>query len=217
MDRRRILIADDHRVVMEGIKSLLTCQGSYLVVGEAVNGQQAVDLANKLRPDIVIMDISMPGVDGVEATSRIKKTVPDVKIIIYTMHSDQRFILELFKAGISGHVLKEGPTSELLKALDNVSLGKTYFPRMKPEDLIKDLVVLRHEMDDQGIIACLSSREREIFRLLANGQRIKSIAEKLYISPKTVETHKYNIMDKLGVGSVIDLTKLAIKMHLIEI
>jgi DNA-binding NarL/FixJ family response regulator len=216
MERRRILIADDHRVVIEGIKSLLAGQDRFRVIGEAVNGQQAVELTTKLRPDIVIMDISMPGLDGVEATSWIRKAVQDVKIIIYTMHSDQRFILELFRAGISGLVLKEDPTSEVLKALENVSNGKDYFPRLNPEELAKHLLALRRKQDDPVKISSLSSREREVFCLLANGHTIKSIAEQLYISPKTVETHKYNIMDKLGADTVIDLTKLAIKAGLIE-
>lgn len=217
MAKCKIVIADDHRVVIEGIKSLLADQGRYRVVGEAVNGEQAVDLAVRLRPDIVIMDISMPGLDGVEATRRIKKIAPEVKTIIYTMHSDQRFILELFKAGISGHVLKEGPPYELVTALDRVSRGETYFSGATPKALLKDLLALHHVQGDQEQLGCLSPREREVFGLLADGRSIKSIAEKLGISPKTVETHKYNVMDKLGVDTVTDLTKIAIKLHLIEI
>jgi DNA-binding NarL/FixJ family response regulator len=213
----KIIIADDHRVVIEGIKSLLANQPRYVVAGEAVNGRQAVDLAVRLRPDIVIMDISMPDLDGVEATRKIKELTPDVKIIIYTMHSDQRFIMELFKAGISGHVLKEGAPSELLTALDHVSRGETYFSGAAPRELLKHLLALQPEQVDQDTLACLSPREREVFGLLADGHSIKSIAEKLCISPKTVETHKYNVMDKLGVDTVTDLTKLAIKLHLIEI
>lgn len=217
MAQCKIVIADDHQVVIEGIKSLLADKSQYRVVGEAVNGNQAVDLAVGLRPDIVIMDISMPALNGVEATRKIKKAAPEVKIIIYTMHSDQRFILELFKAGISGHVLKEGAPSDLVSALEQVSQGKTYFSETTPTALVEDLLARQQPEDDRGEIDCLSPRESEVFKLLADGQPIKSIADKLCISPKTVETHKYNVMDKLGVDTVTGLTKMAIKHHLINI
>jgi len=165
--------------------------------------------------DIIITDISMPEMDGVEATGRIREVSPETKIIIYTMHSDQRFILELFKAGISGHVLKEGPPADLCAAVDAVRAGKTCFTTIDPAALLRQLSPERP--DKEALFEHLSPRELEVFKLLADGLSIKEAAAQLHISPKTVETHKYNLMEKLEVGTIPDLTKLAIRHGLISV
>ncbi|WP_207260181.1 response regulator transcription factor [Desulfovibrio sp. Huiquan2017] len=215
MHKTTLLIADDHRVVIAGIRSLLASKPDIEIVGEATNGAEAVELSRELAPDIVIMDISMPEMDGVEATGLIRKASPDTRIIIYTMHSDQRFILELFKAGISGHVLKEGPPADLCAAVEAVMAGKTYFTTIDPAALLLKLAPERPGRE--ALFEHLSPRELEVFKLLADGLSVKEAAVRLHISPKTVETHKYNLMEKLDVGTIPDLTKLAIRHGLISV
>jgi DNA-binding NarL/FixJ family response regulator len=219
MSRSRVLIVDDHRVVIEGIKSLLLDQDGFTVVGEALHGGEAVDLVQRHRPDIVIMDISMPGLDGVAATTRIKESWPDTRIVIYTMHSDNRFIVELFRAGISGHVLKGGAVTDLIEALKAVQAGETYFAAEASRLLWEHLqeAVGQGTQPRENELDRLSPREREVFKLLADGQSIKSIAQTLCISPKTVETHKYSLMEKLDARTVTDLTKLAIRHNIIHV
>ncbi|MDD3311757.1 response regulator transcription factor [Pseudodesulfovibrio sp.] len=215
MPRRTLLIVDDHRVVIAGIRSLLDSLADVEVAGEATDGAEAVELARRLRPDLVIMDISMPGMDGVEAAGLIREVSPGTRIVIYTMHSDQRFILELFKAGISGHVLKEGPPSDLCAAVEAVMHGGTYFTTIDPAALLRQLAP---ERDGKApLLDLLSPRELDVFRLLADGLSVKEAAARLNISPKTVETHKYNLMEKLDVATTTDLTKLAIRHGLISV
>lgn len=210
----RLLVVDDHQVVIAGIRGLLATLPWVEVAGVAVSGEQAVTLAASTRPDVVIMDISMPRMNGVEAALAMADVSPQTRVIIYTMHADQRFVLELFKAGIAGHVLKEDDPGELLKAVQTVHEGGTYFTSVT-------LQVLRGQLGSGKAAAAgdglrhLSPRELEVFRLLADGVALKSIAAQLCISPKTVETHKYNIMEKLGAHSQADLTKLAIRHRVI--
>ncbi len=217
MDKTKILIVDDHRVVIEGIKSALQEQPEFEVVGEAADGLQAVDSTKSLRPDIVIMDISMPNLSGIEATRQIKQHNPEIQIVIYTMYSDKELVVDLFKAGISAYVLKDDPLSDLTIALKAVKGGGTYFSTMAPTILLRHMEELEEQMTSQDSFDRLSQREREVFMILAEGKSIKEIADELYISPKTVESHKYNIMEKLQATSVVDLTKIAIRKKLIEV
>jgi DNA-binding NarL/FixJ family response regulator len=215
MNIHRLLLVDDHQVVIEGIKGLFAGRADIVVAGEATSGEQAVELAAKLTPDVIVMDISMPGLNGVEATIAIRQTSPTSDIIIYTMHSDQRFILELFKAGISGHVLKADDPALLVKAVETVCAGGTFFTTVTPQELLRQF---RGEAaaDDDARLELLSKRELEVFRLLADGAPLKRIATDLCISPKTVETHKYNIMEKLAAQTPADLTKIALRHGLIK-
>ncbi len=217
MSKTKILIVDDHRVVIAGIKSALQDYPEFEVVGEAVDGLQSVELAKSLRPDIVIMDVSMPNLNGIEATKQIKQFNPEIKIIIYTMYSDKEFVIDLFKAGISAYVLKDDPLSDLILALNAVKGGGTYFSTMAPTILLRHVQDLESQTTSMDSFDSLSRREREIFCLLADGKPIKRIAGQLHISPKTVESHKYNIMEKLGVRSMAELTKIGIKKQLIKI
>lgn len=214
MPKARILIVDDHGVVIEGIKSALRERLEFEVVGAAFSGRQAIELVKESRPDIVIMDISMTDMNGVEATKQIKKLYPDTKIIIYTMFSNEEFVIELFKIGISGYVLKQDPFSDLILAADAVKTGGTYFSTTAPKILSQHIKALEEGKKSLGE---LSLREQEVFKLLADGKSVKQIAEKLFISPKTVESHKYSIMAKLGAQSVADLTKIAIRDKLIQL
>jgi DNA-binding NarL/FixJ family response regulator len=215
MQLHTLLIADDHQVVIEGIKGLFANRTDIRVVGEAASGAQAVELAERLKPDAVIMDISMPGMNGVEATVALRQVSPTSDIIIYTMHSDQRFILELFKAGISGHVLKADDPAHLVRAVDAVLGGGTYFTTVTPQALLAQFERPAAPDEDQ-MLEHLSQRELEVFRLLADGVSVKQIAAQLCISPKTVETHKYNVMEKLSAKGTAELTKLALRHGLIK-
>jgi DNA-binding NarL/FixJ family response regulator len=214
MSKVSIVIVDDHGVVIEGIKSALRARSELEVVGEAYSGRQAIDLVRQTRPDIVIMDISMTDMNGVEATKQIKSLFPETKIIIYSMFSNEEFVIELFKVGISSYVLKQDPFSDLILAIDAVSGGGTYFSTTAPKIVSQHIRALEGGKKRLGD---LSLREQEVFKLLADGKSVKQIAEKLFISPKTVESHKYSIMTKLNAQSITDLTKIAIKHKLIQL
>ena len=217
MEIAKILIVDDHRVVIEGIRSALRDYPEFEVVGEAVDGIQAVEFAKTLEPDIVIMDISMPNLGGIDATKQIKKFDPEIGMVIYTMYSDKEFVIDLFKAGISAYVLKDDPLSDLILALKAVKGGGTYFSTMAPTVLLRHIEEMEDQTDSKNSFDRLSQREREVFQLLAEGKSIKEIANELFISPKTVESHKYHIMEKLDASSVVDLTKIAIRKNLIKV
>jgi len=209
-DKAKILIVDDHRVVIEGIKSSLQEHPEFEVVGEAIDGLQAVEFLKTLKPDIVIMDISMPNLNGIEATKQINQSNPETRIVIYTMYSDKELVIDLFKAGISAYVLKDDPLSDLILALKTVKGGGTYFSTMAPTILLRHMEELEEKTTDEDSFDTLSQREKEVFQHLAEGKSIKEIAGELFISPKTVESHKYNIMEKLQATSIVDLTKMAI-------
>jgi DNA-binding NarL/FixJ family response regulator len=217
MEKTKILIVDDHRVVIEGIKSSLKEHPEFAVVGEAIDGLQAVEFVKTLKPDIVIMDISMPNLNGIEATRQINQFSPETRVVIYTMYSDKELVIDLFRAGISAYVLKDDPLSDLILALKAVKGGGTYFSTMAPTILVRHMEELEEETTDEDSFDTLSQREKEVFLLLAEGKSIKGIAGDLFISPKTVESHKYNIMGKLQATSVVDLTKIAIRKNLIKI
>jgi RNA polymerase sigma factor (sigma-70 family) len=221
-DKTKIFIADDHPVVAEGIIRALEKEPDFEIVGTAGDGIQTVQRIKTLQPDIVIMDISMPNMKGIDATDEIKRWRERTHVLIYTMYSDREYITALFRLGISGYVLKREPVQDLVRAVKVVRDGGTYFT-----DTVRE--VLQEHMDELTLadltavrelkngVAKLTVREKEIFALLADGLTPKEIADRLCISPKTVETHKYNIMEKLEVSTVAQLTKIAVKKNLIEI
>ena len=217
ISKTTILLVDDHRVVIEGIKSALKEHGEFKVVGEVTDGLEAIKSVNSLKPDIMILDISMPGLNGVEVAKKIKQSIPDTKIVVYTMHSDKEFVIDLFKAGISAYVLKDDPLSDLILSLKAVEGGGTYFSTMAPTVLLRHMKELEEKDTSEDLYNRLSLREREVFIHLAEGLSIKDVADKLFISPKTVESHKYNIMEKLQAKSIVELTKIAIKKNLIKV
>lgn len=219
--KTKILLADDHPAVIEGIIRALEKEHDFEVVGTAPDGLQAVKMVKTLRPDMVIMDISMPNMKGIDATHEIKTWREQIHVIIYTMYSDREYIISLFRMGISAYILKREPIKELVRALKVVRDGGTYFTngvrKVLQEQLdaitMGDLAEVREAQDG---LKKLTVREKEVFALLADGLIPKKIAERLCISPKTVESHKYNIMYKLEVSSIAQLTKIAIKKGLIE-
>lgn len=215
--KTRVVVADDHRVVMQGVRHILKAYPEFVLIGEALNGRDAVKTVMELSPDVVILDISMPDLNGLDATLQIKKKRPDTRIVVYTMVSNRDMVLEMFKAGISAYVLKEDPLSELVLALQAVRRNGTYFSSLLPDVLLNHLKALEEGQDVKSRFETLSLREREVFQLLAEGKRIKQIADVLCISHKTVEAHKYNIFDKLNIKSTTDLILLAIRKNIIPL
>jgi two-component system response regulator NreC len=206
----RIVLADDHRLMREGLKTLIAGESDLEVVGEAEDGRTAVSLALDLEPDLVIMDVAMPGLNGIEATRQILKQVPKVRIIALSMHSDRRFVGEMLKVGASGYLLKDGAFDELVRAIRAVLGGQTYLnPRVA--SIVIEHHVRRPRAETSSVWSVLTSREREVLQLLSEGKTSKQIAAQLHISAKTVESHRRQITDKLGLRSVAELTKYAIR------
>jgi DNA-binding NarL/FixJ family response regulator len=214
----RILLADDHRILREGLRSLLAQQSDIVVVGEASDGETAVALARELRPDIVIMDVVMPGLGGVEATRQIRTGLRDTKVIGLSMHSDRRFVSEMLRAGALGYLVKDSAFEELNQAVRTVMQGRPYLSVAITGSLVEDFVRQACTQERQSTpLHMLTSREQEVLRLLADGKRVKEIAHFLNISVKTVESHRQNIMDKLEIHSTIELTRYALREGLTSI
>jgi DNA-binding NarL/FixJ family response regulator len=216
MAKCRVLIVDDHHVVIDGIKSTLAAYPEFETVGEATNGREAVKQVRSLNPDIVILDISMPDLNGIDAALQIRTFNPDIRIVVFTMYSDGEYVRDLFKAGISAYILKEDPMSDLVKAIQAVRKGETFMGTVMPGiALTRNRTAEELEYTRDGF-GDLSLREREVLQLIAEGNSIKDIAVKLTLSPKTIESHKYHIMQKLGITTLADMTKIAIKKKLIK-
>jgi DNA-binding NarL/FixJ family response regulator len=213
----KVLIVDDHEVVLEGLKGALNDYEGIEVVGEASDGREAVRKVESLRTDIVIMDISMPRFNGVEATYQIKKLYPEIKIIVYTLHSYREFLHPLLKAGISGFVLKEKPLSDVYVAIDAVRKGGAYFSEDVQQYLAGYFTAAEQGKREKDLFDDLSPREREVFQLLAEGLSLREASDILCVSPKTVETHKYRIMEKLQLRSMAEWTKEAVRRGIISL
>ncbi len=207
----RLLIADDHKIVRDGLKALLESRSDMKVVAEAENGRQAVELIQQVPVDVVIMDVAMPVLNGVEATRRILAHNRNVKVIALSMHSDRRFVTEILKAGASGYLLKDCAFEELAQAIEAVLSGATYLSPRVADLLVQHYVRGESDSHPSSAFSLLTPREREVLQLLAEGKSTKEIALHLKVSPKTVETHRRQIMTKLGVNSVAELTKYAIR------
>ncbi|MHC4213126.1 MAG: response regulator [Planctomycetota bacterium] len=206
----KILLADDHKITRQGLKALLEKQSDMEVIGEAQQGREAVSLTRQLSPQIVIMDVSMPDLNGMEAAKQISNERPDIKIIALSMHSDSLFVTEMLKSGASGYLLKDCAFEELIQAIRTVNAGKTYLSPSISGVVVSDYV---HRLSKPGNnnLEVLTAREREVLQLIAEGKSTKQTALKLHISTKTVETHRRQIMDKLDIHSVAELTKYAIR------
>ena len=206
----RIVIADDHRIVRQGLRSLVEKENDMEVVGMAANGRQALQITRKLKPDVVIMDISMPDLNGIDATCQIVNEVSGVKVIALSMHSEKQLIDGMLRAGAAGYLLKESAFEELIKAIRIVCTGKKYLSPDVTDIVLRDY--LNPSVDsDQPMTPDLTLREREVLQLIVEGCATKEVANRLNISVKTVESHRSRIMTKLDLHTVAELTKYAVR------
>jgi two-component system, NarL family, response regulator NreC len=205
----QILVTDDHRLFREGLRALLEGQG-FRVAGEAADGRTAVKLAKTLQPNAAIIDISMPGLNGIDATRQIHQNCPEVKVIVLSMRSDSRSVLEAFAVGASGYLLKDSAFDEVVLALKVAMQGQTYLSPAIAHVVVQNSV--EHWSSSAGQMrGGISGREREILQLVAEGRSSKEMAASLYVSVKTIESHRKQIMDKLNLHSIAELTKYAIR------
>jgi len=207
----RVLIADDHKIMLAGLRSLLEKQSDFDVVAEAENGRKAVQMALEKKPDVVVMDVSMPDLNGIEATTQIIEMLPDTRVIALSMHSDKRFVMGMLRAGAAGYLLKDCAAQELANAIHKVAGGKKYLSPEITGVVIDDFLLGSMPEGTPTSASLLSAREREVLQLIAEGWSTKQIASHLYVSIKTIETHRRQIMKKLDLHSIADLTKYAIR------
>ena len=213
----RVLIVDDHDIVRAGIRMLLDAQPDMAVVGEASDGKEAIEMAGSMKPDVVLMDISMPGTTGIEATRAIKKADSRIEIVGLTMHAEDRYFFQLLQAGASGYVVKGAAPRELLEAVRAASRGEAYIHPSLQRKLIGDYVSRTEGSGQASMLADLTERELEVLRLIVDGLTSREIAESLVISPNTVERHRQNIMSKLGLHNRAELVRYAISKGLVEV
>lgn len=211
--KMKILIADDHAIVRQGLRALIDKEEDMMVSAEAGTGVEAIHMTRKERPDVIVMDISMPDMNGIDATRSIMAEFPEVKVLALSMESDRRFVVEVLKAGANGYVLKDAAFAELASAIRAVAAGETYLPPRVTTLLIKEYLQ-RIPDEVPATYENLSAREREILQLIANGSNAKEIAFAFGVSVKTVENQRHSIMKKLDLFSIAELTKYAVRQGL---
>jgi two-component system response regulator NreC len=212
----RVLIIDDHTIVRSGIRLLLNSQADMEAIGEAENGNKGLALAKELRPDVIIMDINMPDMDGITATRVIKKELPEMRVLALTMHEDSRYFFQMLKEGALGYVLKDAEPDELLDAIRAVNQDKAYMLPDLARRLLDDYLERLKAGDEQDTYNELTAREKEVLKLIGEGRTSREIGEILFISLNTVERHRTNIMDKLGMHDKGQLIRFAIRKGLVK-
>ena len=217
MTRTRILIAEDHALVRQGFRSLLSGVADFEVVGEAADGREALRLIRELTPDIVLMDISMPQLNGLDATARALRERPELKVLVVSMHATQTYVLEALRAGAAGYLLKDAEASELERAIRAVTRGERYLTPAITQHVIDSVTRAAQRGEQAGAAEALSPRQREVLQLIAEGRSTREIAERLHLSPKTIETHRAQLMERLQIFDVAGLTRHALRIGLIDI
>lgn len=215
-DPIRVLVSDDHTILRSGLKMLLNAETDIEVIGEATTGEEAIRLSGQLRPDLVLMDISMPGMGGIDATAEIKKQYPEIKVLMLTMHENEAYLFRTIKAGGSGYVLKKAADTELIDAIHQVMQGGAFLRPSVTKALVKDYLERVEMGEARDSYGTLTEREREILKLIAAGHTNPEIAKLLVISVRTVETHRAHIMDKLGIHQRSELVKYALRKGLLD-
>ena len=216
MENLRIVLAEDHTILREGLRALLSADPNFEIIGEAQNGREAVRCVEKLEPDLLLMDLSMPRMSGMDAIREIKRRYPEVKIIALTVHKTEEYLLTTLKAGADGYVLKDATHEELVMAIKNVMGGKSYLSPGVSEKIITGYLEGRESNRTASPWETLSQREREVLKLIAEGFKNKEIAEDLCISLKTVEKHRANLMKKLDLHNAATLTVYAVQKGLVN-
>lgn len=217
--KKNILIVDDHPLFREGLKAIIERDLRFVVVGEAGDVREGLRMASELKPDMIVVDISLPDKSGIELTREIQTLLPETRIMIISMHSKIDYIAEAFQAGATGYVVKESASERLIKGLESVSNGDYFLDSSISHEVVEKLMKFptrRMGITDAGY-GSLTSREQEVMRLLAEGLSTKGVAEKLFISPKTVENHRSNIMKKLDLHGTVELVRYAAKLGLIDL
>jgi two-component system response regulator NreC len=217
MAKIRIMLADDHTLFRQGIRIMISAEADMEVVGEASNGGEAVDKAIEVRPDVVFMDIGMPGLSSFESTRQITKNRPETKVLFLTMYDDEDYLVESIEAGASGYVLKDSPSQQLVAAVRDICRGGSYLsPRMQSQ-LVDDFRSRIKSTNQLPRFATLTPREREVLKVLAEGSSVKDVACDMNLSAKTVEAHKFNLMRKLNIHNKAQLVQYAFQKKIIKI
>ncbi|MCC7162979.1 MAG: response regulator transcription factor [Anaerolineae bacterium] len=213
----RLLLVDDHEIVRAGLRMLLESQADIEIVGECENGRDAVRRALELRPDVILMDVSLPDIPGYDATRAVKKEMPNVIVLALTMHESDEYFFEMLNAGASGYVPKKAAPTELVSAIRVVHAGGVYLYPSLAKSLVKDYLTRAEQDNDHAAFDGLTERERQVLKLIADGRSNQEVADELVISIKTVERHRANILAKLGLHSRTELVKYAIRKGLIQV
>jgi RNA polymerase sigma factor (sigma-70 family) len=220
MQKIRIFLADDHSIVRDGLRLILDDIPGYELVGESGDGKETLELVEKLKPDITILDISMPTMNGIDVARKLKKYVPETSIIILSRHDNELYVKQLMEYGVKGYVLKDDAGDDLIRAVDEVSKGNIYLSPKLTTYFVQDYIHSEKTISDavmESPLSKLSAREREVLKLIAEGNSSKEIASILRISPKTVKVHRANIMNNLDIHNIAELVTYAIKNGLVEI
>jgi two-component system response regulator NreC len=215
-EKIRILLSDDHTILRTGLRMLIGAAGDLEVIGEAQDGEEAVALTERLKPDVVLMDISMPKMDGIKATAEIKRRMPGVKVLMLTMHENDEYLFRTIQAGGSGYVLKKAADDEVLDAIRHVAAGGAFLRPAVTTKLVQDYLERVNKGEESDSYGKLTEREREILRLIAEGHTNAQIAQMLVISVRTVESHRAHIMEKLGIQTRAELVKYALRKGLLD-
>jgi DNA-binding NarL/FixJ family response regulator len=224
MKRTRVLVADDHSVVRSGIRTLLQSSQEFVIVAEAENGREALELAEEHKPDIVLMDISMPEMNGIEATSLLKQRNPEIKVVILTIHADEEYVFQILRAGASGYLLKSAGKKEIFAAIKSAMSGERFFSPGISDLIIEGFVHRAQVQSPQAAIAApasptsqLTKREEEVLTLIAQGYTNRKIADALFLSVRTINTHRTNLMKKLDIHDTARLVRYAIETGLVKL
>jgi DNA-binding NarL/FixJ family response regulator len=216
LDKIRVLLAEDHTIVRQGLRSILDGREGIQVVGEAKDGREAVEKAQQLQPDIVLMDLSMPLLSGLEATRQIKSQCPQIEVLVLTMHADEEYVLQILQAGASGYLLKQSAVGELVTAIQAVDQGDSYLSPAISRKVVDGYVRQAREQSQVDPYEQLTDREREVLHLIAEGYSTQEIADLLFISPKTVRGHRSSLTEKLDLHSNAELTRYAIRKGIVH-
>lgn len=212
MNKINVLLADDHTIVRKGLRALLETEETIEVLDEAEDGREALKKTQKLLPDVVVMDIAMPGLNGLEATRQIKKQFPAIKVLILSMHTTKEYIFQTLRAGASGYLVKKAAPRDLVSAIQAVSRGESFLSPTISATVIEEYIRgAEKTVKEEDPFEILTNREREVLQLIAEGNSIRKIAENINVSPKTVEVHRSHIMEKLDIHNTPELTKYAIQ------